>query len=385
GLDGEDGEDGLSYMGPTGPKGATGSPGGATGATGATGPGATGATGPPGKTFVADDGEDGAGWPGATGPTGSKGATGTSGTVGATGATGAAGAAGQNGTDGEDGKPGEDGEEGAPGLQGATGPAGPPYQVLWDCRNLRVQSDSSTLTTKISIRPGPDYQLGSFDLIVEDLSVPANSFRLRSSSSLLVNSAVTGLNGLDTGSMVGNTWYAIWVIYNSGTLTTAGLISVLTSLGNPVMPSGYTYRCMVGAAFWTGSAFNSFVQFDKKVWCPSQVVFNSFAASAANAWQFQALTTIVPPIAKCASGMMGNSLLAATDCAVAVAGDSFGKGEQIILILQGSQAAVFENYGQGAGSFHNVPMITPSVIFWMVSTDVGTAAQNRMDITGWEY
>lgn len=54
----------------------------------------------------------------------------------------------------------------------------------------------------------------------------------------------SGANGLDTGSEQPNTWYAVFVIYNPTTLTTALLLS--ESQTSPTMPSGYTKKRFIG-------------------------------------------------------------------------------------------------------------------------------------------
>jgi hypothetical protein len=59
-------------------------------------------------------------------------------------------------------------------------------------------------------------------------------------SSATLNFATTGLNGLDTGSLVANTWYYIWAILNPTTGATGFLAS--TSSTSPTMPSGFTVR-----------------------------------------------------------------------------------------------------------------------------------------------
>lgn len=55
----------------------------------------------------------------------------------------------------------------------------------------------------------------------------------------------SGANGLDAGSEAANTWYFIWVIYDPANDTVASLIS--TSSTSPTMPSGYTFKRLVGA------------------------------------------------------------------------------------------------------------------------------------------
>lgn len=87
--------------------------------------------------------------------------------------------------------------------------------------------------------------------IGEILVRPVSGAPLRLSAvSTTINVLNTGANGLDTGTLAANTWYAVWVIYN-GT-TAAGLIS--TSSTAPTMPAGYTHRARVGWIRTDGSA-----------------------------------------------------------------------------------------------------------------------------------
>lgn len=55
--------------------------------------------------------------------------------------------------------------------------------------------------------------------------------------------SVSGVNGLDTGTVAANTWYYLYLI-SDGTLV-RGLFSL--SATNPTLPSGYTYFARVGA------------------------------------------------------------------------------------------------------------------------------------------
>lgn len=75
------------------------------------------------------------------------------------------------------------------------------------------------------------------------------------SVNLTVDITASGANGLDTGTEASSTNYYVWVIYNPTTTTTAGLLS--TSETAPTMPSGYTYKALVGSS-WndSGSNFN---------------------------------------------------------------------------------------------------------------------------------
>ncbi|HWR07738.1 MAG TPA: hypothetical protein VN379_12800, partial [Sporomusa sp.] len=68
---------------------------------------------------------------------------------------------------------------------------------------------------------------------------------IASGVSLALNTAITGANGRDTGSLAVSTWYYLYVIYNPTTATVACLMS--TNSTTPTLPSGYTYFARVGA------------------------------------------------------------------------------------------------------------------------------------------
>lgn len=79
------------------------------------------------------------------------------------------------------------------------------------------------------------------------------------SVNLTADITVSGINGLDTGSEA-NIWYYIWVIYNGTTV--ASLLSASSTA--PTMPSGYTYKALVGAVKNTSGDFVNFKQSGKK-------------------------------------------------------------------------------------------------------------------------
>lgn len=66
--------------------------------------------------------------------------------------------------------------------------------------------------------------------------------RLVSNVNLTLNTAGSGANGLDTGTLAASTWYSVWVINNS--TTTAALLSL--SATAPALPPGYTHKARVG-------------------------------------------------------------------------------------------------------------------------------------------
>lgn len=54
-----------------------------------------------------------------------------------------------------------------------------------------------------------------------------------------------GANGLDTSSVANNTTYAVWVIYNTSSSTTAALLSTSFTIGGLTLPSNYTHARLV--------------------------------------------------------------------------------------------------------------------------------------------
>lgn len=69
----------------------------------------------------------------------------------------------------------------------------------------------------------------------------------------IVTSDISGngaVNSLDTGSVASNTWYYIYVISNG---TNTGALYSLSAT-SPTMPSGYTYKMLVGAVRTDGSS-----------------------------------------------------------------------------------------------------------------------------------
>lgn len=77
----------------------------------------------------------------------------------------------------------------------------------------------------------------------EIILADSNNIPYRTTSvNLTADTTGSGANGLDTGAIANSTQYYLWVIYNGS--TTASLISL--SKTAPTMPSGYTYKALVG-------------------------------------------------------------------------------------------------------------------------------------------
>jgi hypothetical protein len=71
---------------------------------------------------------------------------------------------------------------------------------------------------------------------------------------LLINSAVNGVNGLDTGTIAASTQYAIYLIGDSRQYNTTAAVISLTSSPGPTLPSGYDSFRLIGFIETDGSS-----------------------------------------------------------------------------------------------------------------------------------
>ena len=154
-------------------------------------------------------------------------------------------------------------------------------------RNLIIKNNSTY----------PDFRMDiSFDECILQNTTGA-SLRL-SSQSYLLNISISGLDGLDTGAEAISTWYYIWIISNG---TTHGSL-FSTSSTSPVMPTGYTYKALVGAIYNNASSnFIRIYQKDEKVGTTeTQILVNGQSITPVAL----SLTTIIPTTAKKINGSL---------------------------------------------------------------------------------
>jgi len=99
--------------------------------------------------------------------------------------------------------------------------------------NIASSSQIQLLTASTPLTP----QIGVYDS-------NGNVLVLGISSNLTADITQSGAGGLDTGSEASDTRYYIWLIYKPSTNTLNLLLS--TSSTSPTLPSGYTYKGLVG-------------------------------------------------------------------------------------------------------------------------------------------
>lgn len=80
------------------------------------------------------------------------------------------------------------------------------------------------------------------------------------SFSQVLNTATSGLGGLDTGSFASSTWYYVFAIFNK-TTATSGIIFSLSAT-SPTLPSGYNHFMRIGSFYSdTSSKIRGFQQY----------------------------------------------------------------------------------------------------------------------------
>ena len=222
-------------------------------------------------------------------------------------------------------------------------------------RNLIITNNSST--------PNSQVDIDADEIVLKNSSgIPY----LASGVNLTVDITASGANGLDTGSEASSTWYYLWVIYNGTTV--AGLISASSTA--PTLPTGYTYKALVGAVYNDSSSnFVAFHQIGRRTFTGPQTAVNSGSATT---YTSVSLATMVPPIAKSASGRMRLISGSTTSHRVDVAANASDLG------VCSTGGAI----PTGSGSIYaqwNTPLVTAQTIYYRVTN--GSAV---VEVCEWE-
>lgn len=120
-------------------------------------------------------------------------------------------------------------------------------------------SISPASTTLLSVAPGAARDsTNSIDMVVGLQNYfnnvnPVPQFQ-NFQPGLLINSALNGANGLDTGTIAASTQYAIYLIGDSRNYNNAAAVLSLTSNQAPLLPSGYDSYRLIGFIETDGSS-----------------------------------------------------------------------------------------------------------------------------------
>jgi hypothetical protein len=231
--------------------------------------------------------------------------------------------------------------------------------IVGDSKNLIITNNSGTPNSQIDI--------DADEIILKDTDGRAY---LAEAVNLTANIAASGANGLDTGAEANSTWYYVWVIYNGTNV--AGLLSASSTA--PTLPSGYTYKALMGAIYNDGSSnFIKIYQTGKRV-NTTQAVATSTAPGLS--YVSVSLGAIIPPNAKRVTGneniQFGPSL-SGTGYLAPTASDDYARS---FVYISGSGTSI------KLGIPFNIPVVEPQTVY---TKRTGSAVSDyQMRIDGWE-
>ena len=230
-------------------------------------------------------------------------------------------------------------------------------------RNLIISTTGTNATVTVSCD----------EVVAKDAS---NIYTTLYNVSFSINSAASGVNGLDTGSIAASTWYAVYIIY--GVSGTAGLISL--SASSPTLPSGYTSFVRVGWVY-TDATANKYpfpiIQRGRNA------AYSIQAGSNLTAWR----TMVSVSATTAQSGISWSTFMPSTASAViarVVLTPTSGASSLSLYANSGSGSLLFKLSNTTDSSSVELVKIIPESSNIYYSTSLGTSAVFVVNAYGWE-
>jgi hypothetical protein len=234
--------------------------------------------------------------------------------------------------------------------------------IIGSSKNLVITNNSAT--------PNSQVDIDADEIILKNASGIAY---LASSVNLTANIAASGANGLDTGAEANSINYYLYAIYNPSTLAVASLISA--SANSPTLPSGYTYKALVGWVYNDSSG-----NFIKVRWVGRKV----FVTSAV-------ITTTLPTLSYVSVSTVGvlppQAKITTINCLVY---NSSSNSTRLWVAPANSDDLAYSGVhtsgsGSASGSQHNIDAVTvtENTLYYKRTGDA--AATFEMRCTGGEW
>lgn len=232
--------------------------------------------------------------------------------------------------------------------------------------NLDANSNLTNLPTAWGNTLAPHESLVCKYVSATTVDIDADAIYLRdtsdyvykaSSVNLTADITASGANGLDTGSEASSTWYYLWTIYNPETDTVASLLS--TSATSPTMPSGYTFKGLVGAVYNdSGSDFDDFFQEGNDFRMESTTLVAGLSDTPQTSID---LSTVIPPIARKVSGYTFCHDNGSSSSRIELFPRSSGNVGMIQVYVSGNAS------GNNGGSYYEMLLETASTMWYSVN------------------
>ena len=157
-------------------------------------------------------------------------------------------------------------------------------------RGLVIQNNSGTPNTQVDV--------DADEILLGD---SAGRALLAMAVNLTINTATTGLNGMDTGAL-GDGLNYVWMVSNG---TTTGAV-ISASASSPTMPdSTYTFKALMGGIAVASSVILGFIQKGKLFRFNNGLAIQSDNSFTTSTWTSFSLSTYCPPIAEYVSLTLG--------------------------------------------------------------------------------
>lgn len=162
---------------------------------------------------------------------------------------------------------------------------------------LIITNDATTPNTILDIGAG---QCRDSNDVIDIVVGSANLEGSTVAAPLLINAAVNGVNGLDTGSLAASTMYAVYVIADSRYYKTTAAILTLASNSAPLVPFGYDSYRLIG--YWATDASAHFLLgYYSGIGGSLTFTYDapqatSVTAGASTSYAAITLTALVPPV-----------------------------------------------------------------------------------------
>jgi hypothetical protein len=191
--------------------------------------------------------------------------------------------------------------------------------------------------------------IANFDVVLKNINNPGQYVTVNTAG-FTINSATTGLNGMDVGTLGASSgWYYIWIASNGA--TTGGVLSTSNTTLDSSITTTYPYTGLVGAVYATAGSLTPFTAIGRKHFVQN-VLIGTFI-------------NIVPPIAKTWWGTMSNSNAGGPAQSGTIAADANGLGQQQV------QSCVI-NIGSGATAGSSNFLLPLSVYSYTTTGTVST-------------
>ncbi len=242
----------------------------------------------------------------------------------------------------------------------------PTYYV----NGLQISNDATTPNTKLDIGVG-------------SILDSTQTYQMFTEANIVINGAVNGVNGLDTGTLAASKVYAVYLVADPVTLQpTVGMISL--SLVTPLMPFGYSAFALIGFV-----TTDSSVHFLKGYWSTDDSGNRTFTYDAVQATAVTAgssttyanvnLIAVVPNIANTPVQIFSNYI-------PAVAGNTLslqaGNATGAQVVITGQVATV---HVTSVDTVLAQPVVISTVSSPVVNYKVIASDAVAVDVAGYQY